>query len=294
MKKYVILSVILILSIFCVVLEFVYEEYLSCFFIDVKEIDVDESPTAQSIMTFNVLCVSGADKDERSWKRRAPLVCDLLQENVPSIICMQENKESQYNFFKRYLKGYDSVATHRDNTFLSECLPIFFRSDMYELERSQTFWLSDTPYVMSKTWDSYYNRIFTVVVLKNRSTGKKFIVCNTHLDDKSSETQEKSVELIYNELIKFDLPAIITGDFNCTPKSAAITLAKKYFTDLGTGFEDENKGTFNHFRDEAPYARIDYIFQLNDAFSVNEYKVIDKKYEGQFVSDHFPVYAEIS
>ena len=46
---------------------------------------------------------------------------------------------------------------------------------MYSLESSSTIWLSDTPNVMSNTWDSDYFRIFTFVILKSKNLNKSFI-----------------------------------------------------------------------------------------------------------------------
>ena len=275
------------------VLGIVYKDDLAYWSTSMRRIRIDKNATTQSIMTFNVRCITGADKDEFNWKYRASLICDLLQEYTPSIICMQENKEKQYEFFKKFLKGYSSVATQRDSTTLSECLPIFYRSDLYELKQTQTFWLSDTPDTMSNSWGSNYFRICTYVILKNKNTSQEFVVGNTHLDYKSDEIQTKSIQLIYDRLSTFDLPTIIMGDFNCTPDSKAITLAKQHFVDAGQGFEDETKGTINYFKEEYPNVKIDFMLQLPDSFNINKYQVIDKKYKGHYASDHFPIYVEI-
>lgn len=294
MKKIIIWSIVMVLLISCTVLGIVYKDDLAYWSTSMRRITIDKNATTQSIMTFNVRCITGADKDEFSWKCRASLICDLLQENTPSIICMQENKEKQYEFFKKFLKGYNSVATYRDANALKECLPIFYRADLYELVDTQTFWLSDTPDEMSNTWDSACFRICTFVILKNKNTNKEFIVGNLHLDYKSEEIQTKSIQLIYDRLSTFNLPTIIMGDFNCTPDSKAIALAKQHFVDVGQGFEDETKGTINYFKEEYPNVKIDFMLQLPDSFNINKYQVIDKKYKGHYASDHFPIYAEIN
>ena len=206
---------------------------------------------------------------------------------------MQENQKRQYSFFKNFLSGYDSVATYRDSSIFSECLPVFFRADMYELVDTQTFWLSDTPEKMSNTWGAEHFRICTFVILKNKNTGKEFIVANVHLDYKSQDIRIKSIRLIYERLSKFNLPTIVMGDFNFTPKSKASALAKKHFVDIGQGFRDENEGTFNNFENEYRNKKLDYMLQIPGSFTVNKYKVIEKKYNNHFASDHFPVYAEI-
>lgn len=293
MKKIIILSVAVVLVVSCVVFGVVYKDDLSYLLSTKRKIRLDDNTATQSVMTFNVRCISSADTDEFSWENRASLICDLLQEETPSIICMQENKKRQYSFFKKFLSCYDSVATYRDSSVFSECLPIFYRADMYELIGKQTFWLSDTPEKMSNTWGAEHFRICTFVILKNKNTGKEFIVANVHLDYKSRDIRIKSIRLIYERLSKFNLPTIVMGDFNFTPKSKASALAKKHFVDIGQGFGDENKGTFNNFENEYRNKKLDYMLQIPGSFAVNKYKVIEKKYNNHFASDHFPVYAEI-
>lgn len=293
MKKIIILSVAVVLVVSCVIIGVAYKDDLSYPLSTVRKIKFDDNTVTQSVMTFNVRCISFDDKGEFSWRNRASLICDLLQENTPSIICMQENQKRQYTFFKNFLSGYDSVATYRDSSAYSECLPIFYRADMYELVDTQTFWLSDTPEKMSNTWGAEHFRICTFVILKNKRTDKKFVVGNAHLDYKNQGIRIKSIRLIYDRLSVLNLPTVIMGDFNCTPKSKAAALAKKYFVDAGQGFKDEKKGTFNDFKNEHPDKKLDYILQTPGSFTVNKYKVIDKKYNNHFASDHFPVYAEI-
>lgn len=292
MKKKIILSVICFVFVVSTVSFMIY---ISSVFPVVKgTINTNFDNQNLSIMTFNVRCITPVDKGECSWKNRAPLICDCLQEYTPSIICLQENKKSQYAYFKKFLKGYDSVATCRDKMYNTECLPIFFRNDLYTLEKTQTFWLSDTPDVMSNTWDLAYNRICTFVILKQKQSGKKFLVANTHLDYKSQDTQQKSINLIFERLSAFDLPTVVMGDFNCTPDSKAIKLAKQKFVDVGEGFADQYKGTINYFKNDYPNKKIDFMMQTKDSFQVTKYNVLDKKYNGNYTSDHFPIYAELS
>ena len=293
MKKTIIWCVSIFFIATCICLGFIFKYDIIYATSSLRRIKIDKSIDTQSIMTFNIRNINDSDKKELSWKYRASLICDILQETQPSIICMQENKEKQYQFFKKFLKGYDSVATHRDTTTLSECLPIFYRKDIYELVESHTFWLSDTPETISNTWNAEYFRICTFVVLKNKNTNKQFIVGNTHLDYKSQEIQTKSIQLIYDRLNTFNLPTIIMGDFNCTPDSKAIALAKQHFVDVGQGFEDETKGTINYFKEEYPNVKIDFMLQINGSFTIKKYKVINKKIKNHYASDHFPIYAEI-
>ena len=241
-----------------------------------------------SVVSYNIRCDNPSDKNEKSWKYRAGLVAEILQTASPSIICMQEVKHSQLKFLKRYLAGYDCVYTFRDNYYLSECLPIFYRTDLYELINFKTFWLSDTPEEMSNTWQGYYFRICTYAVLKEKATNKCFVVANTHLDYKTNEIKLKSVKLINQKLNALSLPTIVMGDFNSTQQNNAIKEMKNYYSDAGTDFEDVNQST--NFSNNK-LKKIDYIFQKG--FDVINYNVITTTFNGIYASDHFPIYAEL-
>ena len=86
MKKIIIWSIAIVLLISCTVLGIGYKDDLAYWSTSMRRIKIDQSRTTQSIMTFNVRCITDADKDEFSWKHRANLICDLLQEYTPSII----------------------------------------------------------------------------------------------------------------------------------------------------------------------------------------------------------------
>ena len=293
MKKIIVLLVVAVLAVCDVIVGISLTADRPYFLAQKRTIDMRRSAPTLSVLSYNVMCSTAVDKGERSWRNRASLICDILQESMPSIICLQENKKEQYEFFKKFLKGYDSVATYRDSTATAECLPIFFRKDLYVSEETKTFWLSDTPEKMSNTWGGAYNRICTSVVLRSRNGNERFVVANTHLDTKSAEIKQKSIRLICEKLSTSNLPTILAGDFNSKPKSGVIAFAKRYFADLGQGFPDENKGTFNNFNPTGKRRKIDYIMQLFGGFAVDNYQVIDKMYNNRFPSDHFPIYVEL-
>lgn len=293
MKKIIVILVVAVLVVCDVIVGISLTADRPYLLAQKRTIEMNPSAPTLSVLSYNVRCNTSYDKGERSWKNRASLICDILQESTPAIICLQENRKEQYEFFKKFLKGYDSVAIYRDATATAECLPIFFRKDLYVAEDAKTFWLCDTPEKMNNTWGGTYNRICTSVVLRSRNGNERFVVANIHLDTASAEIKQKSIRLIYEQLSTSSLPTILAGDFNSTPDSDVMAFAKQYFADLGQGFADENKGTFNNFNLTGKSRKIDYIMQLNDGFAVDNYQVIDKTYDNRFPSDHFPVYVEL-
>lgn len=243
-----------------------------------------------SVMTYNIKSNEKTDLGKTGWYYRAKYVAKNIQGNQASIICLQEVKAEQYEFFKKYLNGYDNVAMFRDNTYLAESNPIFYRKDLFEKVSSTSFWLSDTPEVQSNTWGGNCFRVCSNVVLKEKATGKQFAVFNTHLDHKSATARINGLNLIKSKIEALNLPTIITGDMNSTPYSGAITSFKKAFDDLAN-ICDNDDATFNGY---GKYnIKLDYIFKTKADFKVLDYRIIDKTYKGIFPSDHYPIFAKL-
>lgn len=85
-----------------------------------------------------------------------------------------------------------------------------------DLEDWDVFWLSDTPFDVSKYPGAGSRRIATTA----HFTGNfgKLTVINTHLDDQSQAQRQLGASLIVhrakNEAIRTKRPVIVTGDFN--------------------------------------------------------------------------------
>lgn len=245
-----------------------------------------------SVMTWNIRRTTTADKGNRAFKKRSGKMVELIKEADPDIICMQEATSSQISFFKKNLHGMSVVYEYRDKTRSSECCPVFYNSDRFELISSETFWLSDTPEKMSKTWEADYYRICTAIKLKDKLTGNELAIFNTHIDYKSEDTKLKSVDLINEKAADFDCPIVLTGDFNSVPASSAIERTKTYFTEAGEGKPDGDKITFNNYLGDRQ-KKIDYVFYKGNIESLS-YSVIDRTYGKIIPSDHYPIKAEFT
>lgn len=292
--KFIILPILilsLVASIVCYCFALRYElKYAFC----KREIELDKTINNVSVMTFNLHEQNKQDKQEKSWYYRSQLVEDILQEYQPSIICFQEVKEGQLKHLQKFLAGYDSIVEYRDQGARKECLPIFYRSDLYTLDKTETFWLSDTPETMSNSWALSENRICVLASFTTIKTNKSFLVANTHLDTKT-DSHTQSMKLIVEKIEKETTAALLMGDFNSTPDGDALVEANKKFIDVGANFEDANAPTYNHFATEwdTNFKKEDYILRYRSRFAVENFKVINKTFDGHLASDHFPVYAEI-
>jgi len=156
---------------------------------------------------------------------------------------------------------------------------------------------------VSKGWDSALERIATWVVLKDKTTGKKFIFMNTHFDHKGDLARTESAKLLKQKSIELagDLPLILTGDFNLVPESEGIkTLIQP--DGKNTLVNTNNLATVTYGPDwtycgfdNRPFEElkvIDYIF-VKGVDQVTRYAVFEEMLDAVFLSDHCPVFAQI-
>lgn len=256
-------------------------------------IECDDLDAGQvKIMSMNVYGSNLADIDEIAWNYRKKLVAKNIRQAKPTIIGMQEVKSEQYRYFKKILKNYDSEIIYRDDTANSEGCPIFYHKNLYTLIDRGTFWLSETPDVMSKDWESAYYRICSYVVLRDNRTSKEFAVFNTHLDHISKTARLNGIQVILNKIHSVgDYPTILMGDFNSTEKSQTYLNATENLLDVKYQVENEygTCATFHNWGQELDRTAIDYIMITKAGFAVDSYEVITTTYDGNYASDHFPI-----
>jgi len=274
-----------------------YRTYLGCYMMPSTSIQLKEfSKNEFSVMSYNVKCDFRAKTQsdtENSWKNRAKIMSQLLLKYQPAIIGMQEVKRSQEYYFNHFFKNYNSVIKYRENKILAESNPIYFRADMFDLIKYESFWLSETPETQSVSWGALSHRIFTLIVLKTKKTNFEFLVANTHLDNSTDDIRSKQISVILSKIKQYNLPTLLMGDMNSGNYSNTITSIKQTLSDVGQGFYDEKMGTFNNFEYDGYCSKLDWIFCTKSNFIVNKYAVITDKINNKYPSDHFPIYSEI-
>ena len=252
-------------------------------------------PESRSVISYNIRYDNVWDV-ENSWAKRKNNVSELLIQYGPSIIGIQEGLYNQVEYLDSCLINYSYIGVGRDDgKFQGEFCAIYFDTTRYSILFHSTFWLSETPEIISVGWDAALERICTYGLLEDRNTSEQFWVFNTHFDHMGSKAREESSLLILEMIKKINsqsFPIILMGDFNSLPDSAPI---QKIKTDLKDALEislDELKGpigTYNGFNVDIPMVkRIDYIFTTN--FKVHSYIHINKRLDNnRHISDHLPV-----
>lgn len=247
-----------------------------------------------TLISYNIRN-SGANDGINSWENRKDLTVNMIAQEKPGLICMQEVLNDQLEFLYEELPDYDFIGVGRDDSVRKgEVMAVFYRSDMYELLENGNFWLSETPGMVSRGWDGVCRRMVTWGHFKNLKSGKTFFCFNTHLDHRGETAREESVKLIVakiNEITDGGEPVFLTGDFNATIDNPIFTPLIDYMHQARTDAPvTDNKYTYNNYGlgNENPSV-IDHIFYLNAA--PVSFTTLDGSYGDGYISDHFPVKA---
>jgi endonuclease/exonuclease/phosphatase family metal-dependent hydrolase len=279
--------------------------FIVIFFITLAGCSRGSGKNPIKIMTLNVRYDNPQDSIN-AWTGRAEQVCNFILTEKPDILGMQEVLWHQYVVLDSVLTDYSSVGEGRDDGARGgEMNPLFFRKDKFDIVRTITFWLSDTPEIPgSKGWGASLPRIVTWMELVGKKDHEHFFCFNTHFAHDSDSARIMSSKILLSEVgnIAKDSPFIITGDFNMLPSSPgyailtgpaeSVPLLKDSYIVSGKRPSGPNY-TFNRFSDRAGRGRIDYIF-VSNGMKVLEHNTIIKKEHGIFISDHWPVEAVVS
>lgn len=256
-----------------------------------------------TVMTFNIRYGTAADGDN-AWDLRRDLLVATIREAHPDILGLQEALRGQLDFLAEAFPEYREVGVGRDDgKAAGEYSAILYRSDRLEAGDGGTFWLSDTPETPgSMTWGNRIPRIATWVRLRDRSTNRTFVVCNTHWDHESQPSRERSAALVRRRIADTagDNPVILMGDFNSGEDNPAFRALLGGALDLRDSFraihpavDSDSDGTFNGFSGDRSGAKIDAIL-VSPAWAVLNAAIDHRSDAGHYPSDHFPVLASLT
>ena len=241
------------------------------------------------VMSFNVL-VSQND-NVNNWGQRKVAALNMLNEEKPTILGLQEATLPQVNYLAENLPQYGWVGIGREDGLNSgEFMAIFYLKDEVELLDSGTFWLSETPDTPSMGWDAACKRTCTWTKLKMKKTGTEFAYLNTHLDHVGKQAQRNGLALMVErcaQIVPKGMTAFVTADFNATTDDPIFEPLKADMLDAReTAPETDRRGTFNGF-DNLQNVVIDHIFYRGA--EAHTFRVLDKYYGAPYISDHYPV-----
>ncbi len=228
---------------------------------------------------------------------REEIVPQVVADYMPDSVGFQECEGTWYLTLKTYLPDYTIVGVGRlaGVPLIGESTAIMYRNDKYKLVDSGTFWLSETPFIPSKGWDANYNRTCTWIVLESLETGEQYAHVNTHLDNGGAIAREKGLQMVLDKASEFDMPVVITGDFNFSKTSENYTLMTSgAFSDTAVlANAADIGGTAHGYGGGTGGSPIDFILANEKISQVLTYKIMREKYNDRYPSDHYPIYSDM-
>lgn len=284
------------------------------------------------IMSFNIGGVLSNRGEFFQWEKRALPAALIIEKYAPDIIGFQEVQTGNLSFLKAHFPHYEIYLGEKTcsmNEKLAMYNPIFWNKERFQKLDAGSFYLSETPSVWSKSWDSMEIRGAVWVRLKLLDNGTEIIQINTHLDHKGRDARIRASRLIVHRASAIggnrNLSCFLTGDFNerawsptdenplsypppvdyaVLPPSATI-----YEIYIQSGFRDAyleagrvNTRDMNTYHDcfgeNFPPAalRLDWILYRNGnrKISTEDFSIIRDAALPVYPSDHYPVIAEVS
>jgi len=252
------------------------------------------------IMTYNIRLDVASD-GENAWPKRKDYFTSQIRFYSPDIFGVQEATPNQVIDIALALPKYNKFGIGREEGGLGEASSIYYKKDRFKVEQSNTFWLSETPNVVSRGWDAACNRVCTYGLFKDLKTKKTFWVFNLHLDHMGEVARVKGVQLVLSKIKEINTknyPVFLMGDFNSEPNTPQIAEIKKVMDDTKDVSKEKPfgpSGTFNDFKHNEPVTLLlDYIFiSKNSGLTIQKHAVLSDSKDLKYPSDHLPVLIEI-
>jgi len=265
---------------------------------------------ALRVLTCNIRYPSAKDGDD-IWTLRREFLVETLLKPGADILGMQEVTPGQANYLNIKLNaaGYTAAQAPPQTTqrtgFMTalgeDLLQLYFHTQRFELLICEGGMLRPDQWQLNITENAFYK----LAVLREKDTGRNFIVAVTHLRHDPARAEASALDLLARITQRQkeypNASVFVMGDFNHTKGSAIYTrmtggqpLLRDVFT-APTATLEPVMGTYHAFtgRPQGKWP-IDLVFASDD-WTVSAAKIIrDHNPAGRYPSDHFPVLAEFT
>ena len=245
------------------------------------------------VMTFNIRCDTPDDGINR-FDGRKSFIKEFLSREKPDVIGFQEVLPHVRTWLVDNLTDYVVLGMGRNADYTGESVSIAYRKDKYDLVDFKQFWLSDTPEVPGSRYtldQSGCPRISVQASLVSREDKAVFTFANTHLDHVGEFARVCGASLLMSRLMNgAKYPFLLTGDFNEKPDGSAIRAisAVKGVHEL-TKAVSRHTATYHGYGHVEKDCKIDYIFSNGKALKDSLRVHTDRKEDGVYLSDHYPI-----
>ncbi|MDM8536912.1 endonuclease/exonuclease/phosphatase family protein [Desulfobacterales bacterium HSG17] len=231
-----------------------------------------------------------ADDGPNSWNYRKAAIGPLLEEFSADFFAFQETNGFQIDYLREILPDHQFIGQRSPAPPFWQNNIIFYHNS-WELKDWHHIFLSHVPSLPSRFAISRWPRQCTMAIFEKKN--QKVCCLSTHFDF-NEDVQVKSAKIILRCLQKFcpDLPILIMGDFNTVPLSSCHNV----FTGAGAfrhTFTPPFPNTHHGFGKKCEGGHIDWIL-YKGRLKTKTALVVQKKYEGYFPSDHYPVYVSFN
>lgn len=243
------------------------------------------------------------DEDGNTVSERAERFFQLVDDYQPDLIGTQEATSKWMQLLENRLSNhYGLLGCSRKgpNADSGERNAILYRKDRFTFLQGDTFWLSNTPSVVSKLNYDGAVRICTWALLQDNETGKTLLFSNTHLQNQiGSSTFYRDVRARQAEIILFKLrgngnmistyPGFLTGDFNGDPSEPFYSAVTSVYDDAHTtAISDFSSVAYSFHGYGQTEELLDFCFHSPENVTILDYRILDDKYDG-YVSDHYGI-----
>lgn len=257
--------------------------------------------TNVSLLSLNIHYLV-PENDKTNWELRKYAVSDALNDVAADIVLFQEmetfegghapSRNIQLEWVLDTVDGYAAAAVG-DASEYPVTQPILYKDELFSPLEQGFFFFSDTPdQIYSEPWNGRWPAYTSWVLFKRLSDGREFYIFNLHLDAFSRKNRVRGAELIV-ERIKSrsnpDAPLILAGDFNLLKGSGVL----KTLDDASLSRAPANGSTYHFGNGFNLYGAIDHIF-YSSGFEIVEAGVLQRKWTGEWPSDHHPLYGSFS
>ena len=251
------------------------------------------------VMSFNVRC---EDVNGTPAALRRGIVAREILKVAPDVLGAQEATPTWMTSLQSLLPAYGCVGVARDNgktvARQGESCPIFYLKEKYDLLDHGDFWLSDTPDKPSYGPNAGCRRVCTWALLQEKETKALFAHVNTHLDNASEEARVLGARMIVDfigQRFPKTIPVVFTADLNSSQDEQAYRIMAEKLTDANTAAADSVAYPTWHDGNpgENSFWPLDYVMCSSNV-AVNAFRTVTDGIDGRLVSDHFPIYADMT
>lgn len=235
------------------------------------------------------------------WERRKGPLDSAFKALRADVVAFQEMEsfrrgdDGSVNLGRDHLTAgnpaYGVAATGDWRTFPTT-QPIFYLKERLQPVDQGWFFFSDTPDVIySRTFNGSFPAFASWAQFEDRETGQRFRVANVHFEYSSRSNRLLSAALVRDRLkpwIDAGETVFLVGDLNALHGAQTMDILEE----AGVVFDRSPGATYHLNRGVHVLGAIDHLSRTPNVTLDAGPVVLQEKFDGEWPSDHHPVYAD--